>query len=109
MLVRMADSEVIRGRLAAAAETGELVRFEREQLEPGPGDGYVVALGKEYFLIANIGNHIRFDGFQALRYEHVTELEVPSSRSGFLERALSLRGEQRPATPPLDLDSTEGL
>lgn len=78
-------------RLREASRARTLVRIWREQLEPGSFTGFVVAVGKDRFLLWVLGDYIGFDGYFVLRYRDVTRLEAPDQHASFLERAIALR------------------
>ena len=78
-------------RLREALRERTLVRVWREQMEPGSFTGYVIAVGKDRFLLWVLGDYIGFDGYFVLRYRDVTRLEAPDQHASFLERAIALR------------------
>ncbi len=78
-------------RLREAMRERTLVRVWREQMEPGSFTGYVVAVGKDRFLLWVLGDYIGFDGYFVLRYRDVSRLEAPDQHASFLERAITLR------------------
>jgi hypothetical protein len=80
-----------RAELRQAWQQKTLVRIWRGALEPGSFSGYVAHLGPEFFLIWAVGDYIGFDGYYALRYRDVTNLELPDSNQGFLEKAIALK------------------
>lgn len=68
-------------------------------------EGYVVAIGAEWLLLARLDPAIVLDGHADLR-------RVRRRQSGEMaQQALTLRGQwpPRPAEPALDLDGTDGL
>ena len=79
-----------------------LVKFTR-RFEPGHVMGYVAGVGKGIALLAYVDQTIRFDGFQVFRSRDLRRLR-PAPTAGFVETALRLRGDQRPALPRLHLD-----
>jgi hypothetical protein len=62
-------------QLRSAMRKRSLVRFRRP-LEEGDVNGYVFAVGPDYFLIALVSDDIRFNGFQAFRIIDVRELRL---------------------------------
>ena len=88
----------VRAELRQAAEQRTLVRIWRAGLEPGSFSGYVAHLGPEFFLIWAVGDYIGFDGYYALRYRDVSNLECPDGNHSFLERAIVLK-ELKPEWP----------
>ncbi len=85
-----------------------LVQFRRT-VEEGSVMGYVLAVGPQLFLLALVDENIRFNGFQCLRLQDVRNLEVPAKHAPFIEAALRLRGEKRPRTPAVVVDSIQEL
>jgi hypothetical protein len=86
-----------------------LIRIERSNLEDGSIEGYVVALGPDFFLMEVIDDSIRMDGHYCLRYQDITDCENPCSRMGFVENVLQLRGIERAEKPEVDLSSIEAI
>ncbi|HXH04289.1 MAG TPA: hypothetical protein VNN09_13360 [Candidatus Competibacteraceae bacterium] len=95
--------------LEQARRDGTLVRIHREELGAAWVDGYVLGLGRAWCLVGVIGDDIRPNGFQALRLEHISNLELPCPNHTFKARALALRGYSRPQPPALDLDDDAAL
>ncbi len=93
-----------RGRLREAHRHAKLVRLWRGALELGSFCGYVVGLGREFFLLSVIGDSISFDGVYAMRYRDITELETPEQHHRFIEKALAVHKivPLRPEPFPLD-------
>jgi hypothetical protein len=99
----------LRAQLRSAHERGTLIRLWRAELEAASFSGYVAGLGKDFFLIWALGDYIGFDGLYALRYRDVTEIEVPDSNHGFLEKAMALRGIEAEWPDDFALDELEPL
>lgn len=85
------------------------MKLRREDVEPGSVLGYVLDVGDHLFLVAVVSDLIRYNGFQVFRQRDVTNIDVPHEHTEFVERALSLRSESRPHTPPVDLSSTRSV
>jgi hypothetical protein len=85
-----------------------LVQFTR-RLEQESVMGYVLATGPRFFLLALVDENIRFNGFQCLRLQDVRNLEVPARYATFVEAALKLRGQKRPRTPRISVQSIQEL
>jgi hypothetical protein len=85
-----------------------LVQFTRS-LEQGSVMGYVLATGPRFFLLALVDENIRFNGFQCLRLQDVKNLQVPARHATFVEAALKLRGQKRPPTPRISVQSIQEL
>ena len=82
----------VRADLQRALEQHEPVRIHRERIQPGVTHGYVVGLSRDFCLIAEIGDAIRFDGYLAIAIADITVLDADPARE-FVDRALALRGE----------------
>lgn len=93
----------VRAELRAAFEQRVPLRILRERLQPGVIHGYVAALSRDFCLIAEVGDAMRFDGYIAIAVADISELEADPARE-FVEKALALRGEslQVPADFRLD-------
>ena len=96
-------------QLLQAMGSDTLIRIERSSVEDGSIDGYVVALGPQFFLMEVIDDSIRMDGHYCLRYQDVTDCESPCSRRDFIEKVLRLRGAVRGEKPQVDLSSIEAI
>jgi hypothetical protein len=98
----------VRAKLREAHESGALVRLWRAEHEAASFTGFVVGMGKEFFLLWALGDYIGFDGIYALRHRDVTEIEVPDKNAGFLLKAMALK-DLKPAWPDgFALDDVEG-
>ncbi|GAA0710538.1 hypothetical protein [Dokdonella soli] len=82
----------VRAELRDALEQRVPLRIQRERVQPGVIHGYVVALSREFCLIAEVGDAMRFDGHIAIAVADITSLEADPSRE-FVDKALALRGE----------------
>jgi hypothetical protein len=82
----------VRGELREALEQRLPLRIQRERLQPGVIHGYVIALARDFCLIAEVGDAMRFDGHIAIALADISAIEVDPSRE-FVEKALALRGE----------------
>ena len=87
--------------------SGTLVRFNRP-FEEGAVKGYVVAVGSEFFLVALVSDHIRFNGFQAFRVVDVRRLR-PDPFAAFIASALKKRREAKPRKPKISVSSLRAL
>lgn len=83
----------VRADLREALEQRIPLRIQRARLQPGVIHGYVVALSRDFCLIAEVGDAMRFDGHIAIAVADISTLEPDPSRE-FVDKALSLRGEQ---------------
>jgi len=93
--------------LRSAMRSGTFVRFNRP-FEEGPVHGYVVEVGPEFFLLALVSDHIRFNGFQAFRTIDVRNLR-PDPFATFVESALKRRRESKPRKPKVSVGSLRAL
>jgi hypothetical protein len=97
-------------KLSAALRDKTLVKFARPQAyQDGSVNGYVLDIGPRWFLLALVGDGIRFNGFQCFPLSDVRELQVPHPHAGFAEAALKKRGERRPKKPRVRVESIEEL
>lgn len=81
-----------RVELREALEQRIALRIQRDRLQPGVIHGYVAALSRDFCLIAEVGDAMRFDGYIAIAIADISALEVDPSRE-FVDKALALRGE----------------
>ena len=82
-----------RAELREALEQRIPLRIQRDRLQPGVIHGYVAALSRDFCLIAEVGDAMRFDGYIAIAIADISALETDPSRE-FVDKALALRGEQ---------------
>jgi hypothetical protein len=99
----------IRNQLAFAAGAGQLVRVFRDGIEDGAVVGYVEAYGDQLALFSIVDEAVRYDGFEVLYIDDITEIEIPHPHAEFHEDALQLQGLVRPEAPSLDLDEPRGF
>jgi hypothetical protein len=78
-------------------------------VEPGSVQGFVLAIGPQFFLLALVADGVRFNGFQCFRIADVRELQVPAKYATFVQAALRKRGERIPRKPRLTIGSLEQL
>ena len=97
----------MKSKLKEAKRFGFIVCITRADIDEGRDLGEVVAVGKKWFLVRIIGDHIRYDGFSLMRVDDVTRLDAPHRYADFVRRSLELRGEQPPPAPEVDLKNTE--
>jgi hypothetical protein len=76
---------------------------QRERLHPGTTHAYVAALSRDFCLLAEVGDAMRFDGYLAIALADISLVEPDPARE-FVDKALALRGEilQAPADFRLD-------
>jgi hypothetical protein len=77
--------------------------IRRERLHAGTIHAYVIALSRDFCLLAEVGDTIRLDGYLAIAITDISQLEHDPARD-FVDKALALRGEtlQVPADFCLD-------
>jgi hypothetical protein len=97
-------SRGVRVLLREALEQRIPMRFARERVQPGWIHGYVVGLSREFCLIAEVGDAMRFDGYVVLSIADLTQVEEDPSRE-FVEKALALRNEPLAIPEDFPLDS----
>ncbi len=91
------------GQLATAQHERTLMRFHR-RFEDGWVNGYVVGMGPAFVMLAEVSDHIRFNGFGCYRLADIKNLR-PAPFADFVETALEKLGETQPETPAVTLDS----
>jgi hypothetical protein len=95
-------------KLTEAIKARSLVRLTRK-VEAGHADGYVLAKSDQWLLLLLIGEGVTYAGFRAFRLRDVSSLQIPSPYSRFYQAALRMRRLRRPATPKLNLSTTQEL
>ena len=95
-------------KFAAALRDKTLVKFTRP-IEEGSVSGYVLDIGPRWFLLALLGDGIRFNGFQCFRLCDVRELQVPHPYGTFAEAALKKRCERVPKKSRVSVANVEEL
>lgn len=95
----------MRELLEEALEEARVVAIDREDFEEVGELGYVVAVGESLFVLLQISDAMRFNGFSVLRIEDVSDVELPHAHAGFVESALRLREESVEGAPAIDLSS----
>lgn len=93
----------VRAELRDAFERRLPLRIQRERLQAGMLHGYVAALSRDFCLLAEVGDAMRFDGYVALAIADISVLEVDPARE-FVDKALALRGETLQIPPDFRLD-----
>ena len=81
----------VKQQLKQAKKLGSCVRVHCEGIEDGWYDGYVAALGPEFFALEILDKAIRPDGFNCMRYRDVSRCDVPAPYSAFIAKALLTR------------------
>jgi hypothetical protein len=103
------QQERVRARLGRHQDELALVRIDRGN-DVDLIDGYVVAIGAEWLLLAVLDDAIVLDGHTALRLKDVRRVGRRSN-GDMAQQALTVRGQWPPVPPavPADLDSAPGL
>jgi hypothetical protein len=95
-------------QLAEAHRDKTLVKFWNPY-DPGSTNGYVLDIGPRFFLLALIGEEIRFNGFQCMRLSDIRRLRAPNPYADFIVAALRKRGETIHKKPRVSLNSLQEL
>ena len=80
-----------RAELQRSLEERLPVRIHRERIQPGVIHGYVVGLSRDFCLVAEVGDAIRFDGYLAIAIADISTLDADPALE-FVDKALALRG-----------------
>jgi hypothetical protein len=94
----------LKDKLSIALAGQRLIRIERE-IETGWVNGYVVAIGNDWFLLAVVDDSIRPKGFEAFRRRDVIKYTDPAPHAAFVEAALAKRKIRLPE--PLDFNMSD--
>lgn len=92
-----------RAILREAMESRMPMRFQRDRVQAGIIHGFVVGLSREFCLIAEVGDSLRFDGYLAVAIGDLSLVETDPAAE-FVQKALALRGEMLNVPPGFDLD-----
>lgn len=95
----------MREALEEALRESLVVAIDREDFEEGGELGYVLAVGASLFVLLQISDAMRFNGFSILRIEDVSDVELPHAHAGFVESALRMREESVEGAPAIELDT----
>ena len=98
-----------KSQLEEARDLDAIVRIYREGLEDGFVDGFVVAVGDDFFALEVFDKACRLDGYNCLRYRDISELVVPAPHAAFLKNALKARGLARSDHFGADVSSLPAL
>jgi hypothetical protein len=98
----------VRAELREALDQRIPLRIQRVRLQPGVIHGYVVALSRDFCLVAEVGDAMRFDGYVAIAVADISTLEADPSRE-FVEKALALRGESLRVPEPFSLEDWSAI
>lgn len=95
--------------IRAARAAGTMIRVGREHFESGTFDGYVLAIGPEFYLLETVNDDIDLGGYVCLRFRDSDPCRIPCPTQAFQEKVLALRGRTRPEPPEVDVSSLEAL
>ena len=79
----------IKSQLEEAFARGTIVRIYEDELEDGWIEGWVAALGDDFFAMEVFDKACRLNGYNCLRYSDVKKLSTPAPHATFLSRVLS--------------------
>jgi hypothetical protein len=96
-----------REQLTNAMRDRTLMRFHR-RFEDGWVKGYVVGIGPVFLMLAEVSDHVRFNGFGCYRLADLKNLQ-PAPYPEFVEAALEKLGETQPETPAVALNSIDDI
>jgi len=99
----------LKRQLELAKRSGHPVRVKRAELEAGWFNGFVVALGPDFFALQVVDEGVRLGGYSCMRFIDVTECKSPAPGASFIEKALKARKLTRGVDPNLDLSSLTSL
>lgn len=95
--------------LAEAATRGQVVRLEREGIDPHPLEGYLVGQGRRFLLMHLVAPELRLDGYTAARRRDLTGWSAVPEDESVVSRVLRLRGQGPCPIPGLPLDDLPAL
>ncbi len=97
----------IREQLTSALRDRQLMRFHR-RFENGWVRGYVVGIGPVFVMLAEVSDHLRFNGFGCYRLPDIKNLQS-APYPEFVESALEKTGQVQPETPAVALNSIDDI
>lgn len=97
-------------RLALARETSTIAKLDRVSAPYETLEGFVVAVGRKWALVAKIASGGFFDGYTVIRVRDISRVRF----DGSFQRSFSETRPEWPVSPPSgrptpDLDSTRGM
>ncbi|NYG99455.1 hypothetical protein FJ656_03330 [Schumannella luteola] len=101
----MTGTKKIRRKLEAGIGAERMVRVERDLRHAGRIDGFVLAVGTEWVLLAATGDGGRPDGVIAVRIRDITGVEWDTSFESRFARTLPSWPPTAPGEPGLDSTS----
>lgn len=107
VVVRIKKTKHAAAALREAFLSSQMLRIERRHIDKHPFDGFVVAVGDDWFVMQPVRERVDLDGYEALRFRDVSHLNL-SPRSATYGAVLEKK-KQVPKRPDLDPTSTESL
>lgn len=98
-----------REKILEAHKSGHIVRIRSEDRTEGHVDGFVAAVGVEFFALEIFNETIHLDGLNCMRFTDVTGCESPAPYHEFKLRVIEARNLKRAPTPELNLSSLRSL
>lgn len=103
------ESVAIRQQIETAAKAKIAIRILRSEIEEGSLDGFVAAIGSNFFAIGLVSDAVYLDGFVCLRFEDVSSAEFPAPHWTFKKTALSLRNQRLRDDLAIDCETISAL
>jgi hypothetical protein len=103
-VTKLTSNQILR-RLERALAANDLVRVTRRGLRWDRRDGYVVAVGGKWLLLAAIDDRVRPDGVSAVRVDDIKSVMVAKNQDRFVRQHLELHQAWPPdwaTVAPLD-------
>lgn len=98
-----------REKILDAHKSGHIIRIHSEERTDGHVDGFVAAVGLEFFVLEILSETIHLDGFNCMRFTDVTGCENPAPYQEFMLKVIAARNLKRAPTPELNLSSLWSL
>jgi hypothetical protein len=104
-------AQPVRDRLESAAASLDLVWVKRNGRGWDRREGYVLATGSKWALLATPDDRVRPDGYSLLRIKDIASVTRGKGHDRLFRRAFEAHGQWPPQPPPaeVDLDSTGSL
>jgi hypothetical protein len=99
----------LRSCLTEAADQERVVRVRRGIRRADKLEGYVVGIGRRWFLLHLLSPDIFLNGYSALRIADVNQVKDLGGTESFPARALALAGEKPRRLPEVELSSARTL
>lgn len=97
-----------RDKLLDAKQRDLIVKFSRP-FEVGTFTGYVLGVGKQFFVIASLGDGFEHEQFIFLRVKDVRSLQSPAKHAPFYRAVRETRHDVLPSTPDVALDNARTI